>query len=74
MCPLLLLATHQRDLSLSVVISHLGNGYLVLLAVCSAICSASVGCILPICMGQNMLVNEWIILCHSFVNEWVNFL
>ena len=28
-----------------------GNGYSVLLAVCSAICPASFGCILPICMG-----------------------
>jgi hypothetical protein len=36
-----------------------GNGYSVLLAVCSAICPASFGRVLPICMGQNMLANEW---------------
>jgi hypothetical protein len=35
------------------VIRLAGNGYSVLLAVCSAICPAS-----PICMGQNILVNE----------------
>jgi hypothetical protein len=50
-----------------------GNGYFVLLAVCSAICSASFGRVLPFCMGQNILANEWIFLCHSFVNEWFNF-
>jgi hypothetical protein len=44
----------------------MGNGYSVLLAVCSAICPASFGCILPICMGQNILANESIFLCHSF--------
>jgi hypothetical protein len=38
-----------------------GKGYSVLLAVCSAICPASFGCILPFCMGQNILGNEWII-------------
>jgi hypothetical protein len=38
-----------------------GNGYSVLLAVCSAICPASFGCVLPICMGQNILNNESII-------------
>ncbi len=37
------------------------NGYSVLLAVCSAICPASFGCVLPICMGQNILANESII-------------
>jgi hypothetical protein len=37
------------------------NGDFVLLAVCSAIGPASVGRILPICMGQNKLANEWII-------------
>ena len=36
-----------------------GNGYSVLLAVCSAICPASFGRVQPICMGQNMLANEW---------------
>ena len=30
-----------------------GKGYYVLQAVCSAICPASVGHILPFCMGQN---------------------
>jgi hypothetical protein len=38
-----------------------GNGYSVLLAVCSANCPASFGHVLPICMGQNILVNESII-------------
>ena len=38
-----------------------GNGYSVLLAVCSAICSASFGRFLPICMGQNILASESII-------------
>jgi hypothetical protein len=51
----------------------MGNGYFVLLAVCSAICAASFGRVLPFCMGQNILANEWIFLCHSFVNEWDNF-
>ena len=37
-----------------------GNGYSVLLAVCSAICPASFGHVLSFCMGQNILVNEWI--------------
>jgi hypothetical protein len=32
------------------LLSLLGNGYSVLLAVCSAICPASFGRILPICM------------------------
>jgi hypothetical protein len=50
-----------------------GNGYFVLLAVCSAICSASFGRVLPFCMAHNILANEWIFVCHSFVNEWVNF-
>jgi hypothetical protein len=36
------------------------NGYSVLLAVCSAICPASFGCVLPFCMGQYILENEWI--------------
>jgi hypothetical protein len=36
-----------------------GNGYSVLLAVCSAICPASFGYVLSFCMGQNILVNEW---------------
>ncbi len=50
-----------------------GNGYSVLLAVCSAICPASFGCVLPICMGQNILNNESIIFMpFIFVNEWVN--
>jgi hypothetical protein len=31
------------------------------LAVCSAICPASFGRVLPICMGQNILANESII-------------
>jgi hypothetical protein len=35
------------------------NGCSVLLAVCSAICPASFGRILPFCMGQNILANEW---------------
>jgi hypothetical protein len=43
-----------------------GNGYSVLLVVCSAICPASFGRILPIFMGQNILVNEWIIFM-SFI-------
>jgi hypothetical protein len=38
----------------------MGNGYSVLLAVCSAICLASFGHVLSFCMGQNILVNEWI--------------
>jgi hypothetical protein len=37
-----------------------GNGYSVLLVVCSAICPASFGHVLSFCMGQNILVNEWI--------------
>jgi hypothetical protein len=37
-----------------------GNGYSVLLAVSSAICPASFGSILPFCMRQNILANEWI--------------
>ncbi len=37
------------------------KGYSVLLAVCSAICPASFGRILPFYMGQNILANEWII-------------
>ncbi len=47
-----------------------GNGYSVLLAVCSAICPASFGRVLPICMGQNILANESIYLCHSFC-KWM---
>jgi hypothetical protein len=34
------------------------NGYSVLLAVCSAICPASFGHVLPFCMEQNILANE----------------
>jgi hypothetical protein len=37
-----------------------GNGYSVLLAVCSAICPASFCHVLPFCMGQNIMANEWI--------------
>jgi hypothetical protein len=40
----------------------MGNGYSVLLAVCSAICPASFGHVLSFCMGQNILVNEWIFM------------
>ena len=47
-----------------------GNGYSVLLAVCSAICPASFGRVLPICMGQNMLTNEWIIFM-PFICKWM---
>ena len=63
-----------------------GNGYSVLVAVCSAICPAAFGHVLPICIGQNILVNESIFLCHSFcfscemvdifhsiTNEWAKF-
>jgi hypothetical protein len=35
-----------------------GNGYSVLLAVCSANCPAAFGHVLPICIAQNILVNE----------------
>ena len=38
-----------------------GKGYSVLLAVCSAIFPASFGHVLPFCIGQNILANEWII-------------
>jgi hypothetical protein len=41
-------------------ISNWGNGHSVLLAVCYAICLASFGRVLPFCMGQNILANEWI--------------
>ena len=63
-----------------------GNGYSDLLAVCSAICPASFGHVLPICMGQNILVNESIFfmpfilffvrivdIFHSITNEWAKF-
>ncbi len=63
-----------------------GNGYSVLLAVCSAICPAAFGHVLPICIGQNILMNESIFLCnsfcfscemvdifHSITNEWAKF-
>ena len=50
-----------------------GNGYSVLLAVCSAICPASFGHVLPICMGQNILVNELIFFMPLITNEWAKF-
>ena len=63
-----------------------GNGYSVLLAVCSAICPAAFGHVLPICMGQNILVNASIFfmpfilffvrmvdIFHSITNEWAKF-
>jgi hypothetical protein len=54
--------------------SNTGNGYSVLLAVCSAICPASFGHVLPICMGQNILVNVLVFFyAIHFENEWVNF-
>jgi hypothetical protein len=40
--------------------THTGKNYSVLLAVYSAICPASFDCILPFCMGQNILADEWI--------------
>jgi hypothetical protein len=68
------------------VIRHKRNGYSVLLAVCSAICPASFGHVLPICMWQNILVNEWFFfmpfilfflriveIIHSITNEWAKF-
>jgi hypothetical protein len=46
-----------------------GNGYSVLLAVCSAICPASFGHVLLFFMGQNILVNEWIFYAiHLLMN------
>jgi hypothetical protein len=45
-----------------------GKGYYVLQAVCSAICPASVGHVLPFCMGQNILANEWIIFMPFICN------
>jgi hypothetical protein len=54
-------------------VQQTGNGYSVLLELCSAICPASFGNILQFCMGRNILANEWIFLCHSFVNELVDF-
>jgi hypothetical protein len=59
--------------SLSTVSLSGENGYSVLLAVCSAIFPASFGHVLPICMGQNILVNESIFCAIHFVNKWVNF-
>jgi hypothetical protein len=66
--------------------SFMGNGYSVLLAVCSAICPAAFGHVLPICIGQNILVNESIFfmpfilffvrmvdIFHSITNEWAKF-
>jgi hypothetical protein len=46
------------------------KGYSVLLAVCSAICPVSFGCVLPFCMGQNILANEWIIIM-PFICKWM---
>jgi hypothetical protein len=53
-----LVGSHSR----TVIVSGemMGNGYSVLLAVCSAISPASFGRVLPICMGQNILANETI--------------
>jgi hypothetical protein len=50
-----------------VLLLWMGNGYSVLLAVCSAICPAAFGHVLPICMGQNILVNESMFNAIHFV-------
>jgi hypothetical protein len=47
------------------------KGYFVLLAVYSASCPASFGRIFV--WGRTFWQMNGLILCHSFVNEWINF-
>jgi hypothetical protein len=51
----------------------MGKGYFVLLAVCSAICPAAFGHVLPFCMGQNILAMNGLFYDIHFANEWANF-